>query len=769
MIPKAGLPAIVAALLLAPPSVAAPPADRDLPTPGLIERAVDRGEVSRDDGRLHLANALRRPERLPARFRSDVRWDGTLPLLRLRHELTRMPRGQKRRQIEEAVGPTPSAGGDDCSGAINNPQVTNTTNFYVEYTGTFGDGLTLGDYSSALESSWTKETDDAQFNWARPPVKNAVVQPRYHVQIDDLGTGLYGFVTPSGTHAGLVGDNPDTPWNEGDSYASCMVVNQDMPGGASTALPGLRATAAHELNHSIQFGYGALDATQPFNDEPDALFSEGGATWMEDEVFDDANDNYFYLDLPSSDPDFGDSLGTHSDDGSEPYAGWLILRAITERFGAGNPGGGEQVMQDFWELVSGRSGSGQRQLTPLENAVAAKGGGITLGQAYHDAAAATWFLRGCGGGFSLPYCFAEASGYGDRPTAHGSIGSVGGSLTQSIEDNYATRWISLPAGGPYDVTVQNTSSAGMLKATAGCRNASSLTLKSAPGTIAAGQASTVPSFAPGAACSEPVAVVTTVSKTADKPSSDVTRSFNLSVTAPGGTPPPPPPTQHTLTVSKAGIGSGSVTSSPTGIDCGSDCSQSYAAGTAVTLTAVQTSGSTFSGWGGACSGTGSCVVTMNGARGVTASFSVASSPPPPPPGGSGGTTGATPFPALVTPAPTLSDPLPDLTAPRLGISRRTIRTRRGRARVRLSCPAAEPGGCRGRVRILGRAGARTRSLGGARFSRFAGGRSKVVSVRLTRLARRLLRRSGRLRVRVRVRVADDAGNARTLSGRRRMR
>jgi len=75
-----------------------------------------------------------------------------------------------------------------------------------------------------------------------------------------------------------------------------------------------------------------------------------------------------------------------------------------------------------------------------------------------------------------------------------------------------------------------------------------------------------------------------------------------------------------LTVSRAGTGSGSVTSTPAGIVCGDDCSESYDYGTVVTLTATANTGSTFTGWGGACSGTADCVVTMDAAKSVTATF-----------------------------------------------------------------------------------------------------------------------------------------------------
>lgn len=82
----------------------------------------------------------------------------------------------------------------------------------------------------------------------------------------------------------------------------------------------------------------------------------------------------------------------------------------------------------------------------------------------------------------------------------------------------------------------------------------------------------------------------------------------------------------TLTVVKAGPGTGVVTSTPGGIDCGDDCAEFYPPGTVVTLTASADTYSTFTGWsGGGCSGTGNCVVTMNADTTVKATFT--SNPP----------------------------------------------------------------------------------------------------------------------------------------------
>ncbi|MFZ3137393.1 MAG: fibronectin type III domain-containing protein, partial [Thermodesulfovibrionales bacterium] len=79
---------------------------------------------------------------------------------------------------------------------------------------------------------------------------------------------------------------------------------------------------------------------------------------------------------------------------------------------------------------------------------------------------------------------------------------------------------------------------------------------------------------------------------------------------------------NTLTVNRAGSGTGTVTSSPAGISCGADCSEAYNAGTVVTLTATADGSSTFGGWSGACTGTGSCTVTMDAAKTVTATFTL---------------------------------------------------------------------------------------------------------------------------------------------------
>lgn len=96
----------------------------------------------------------------------------------------------------------------------------------------------------------------------------------------------------------------------------------------------------------------------------------------------------------------------------------------------------------------------------------------------------------------------------------------------------------------------------------------------------------------------------TVTMSADR---TCTATFNLE-----------PVSMYTLTVAKAGAGSGTVSSSPAGINCGGTCSANFNSGTVVALTATPASGSVFAGWSGTGCFTGT--VTMNSSMSCTATF-----------------------------------------------------------------------------------------------------------------------------------------------------
>jgi hypothetical protein len=507
----------VVALTAPSPVLSAPAVRRELPTPLILERAVARGELDRATADLYLALSLTTDYRkVPAAFRSDVPWEGTPWLLRLGERVAEMPRGPRRATIRQALAPTDSCDGvtgptrDTSHFHIHHPQVTNPP---------------IANYATSLEAAWSKEVD--AFGWAAPPFSGA----KYLVGVAPLGS-VFGFVSPTGSPPG--GNNPNTPWDEADSETSCMVLNSDYSAfDPSTSQQALDSTTAHEFNHSIQFGYGALLGPN----EPDAAFFEGGATWMEDEVFDNADDNYRYLW-----PDFTDDMGQYRNNSTlqNPYSYWVVFRAMTEPHGVGIGGGGEQIMQDFWELTSQNAAS---NLDALDDAL--RNRGSTLPDAYHTAAIALKFNRPCGGGYAPPHCLEEGPAYvnaaGPTPL-HGQIFSIPGSVGGSVLDNYALNWIGIPTGSAMQVRLRNQSAnGGKLKATVACDTGSGLRIKAFPQLAGPDEAVAVQNF-DAAGCQNAAAVITNVEQTAANPSTSAARPYQLTVA------PPAEPSKTTLRV-----------------------------------------------------------------------------------------------------------------------------------------------------------------------------------------------------------------------------
>lgn len=487
-------------------------------TPELIEQDIASGAIDRATGDLYLAYAFGAPGKLPGRYISNVPWHGTLPLLKLQERLP-ATRVAFRSEIEQILKPVPTTalapGGGTCgSSSASLPNGIQSAHFFFEYD-TIGAGLTATDYVNSLETSWVTEV--SSWGWAAPPVLTSNPPPgnTYHVRADTLSAGLYGFATTSGTHAGVVGNNPNTPWNEGDAAATCVVLNKNYTGFPSPPQAALDSTTAHEFNHALQFGYGGLSGANT----PDDVFVEGGATWAE-EVFDNANDNYNYLW-----PRFDDSMGVYN---GSPYPYWVTFRGLTERFGQG-VGLDEQVMQDFWEETSKNTGN---NLTAMQTALANKG--TTLPDAYHAYAVAVKFNRACGGGYVYPYCFEEGPSYvtAAGPTAvHRTIATVGANVTNTLEDNYALNWVQLPtASGTYSVTLDNTSIGGSLRGSVACDTGSAIQVSALPAVVGAAGTTTLTGFN-SAPCTSAVAVITNQLQTAPNPSTSTLRSFRVSTSS----------------------------------------------------------------------------------------------------------------------------------------------------------------------------------------------------------------------------------------------
>ncbi len=497
------LPALPAPAKSPPPPdefVAPAPAQS---TPDLIEAAFRRGKIEEEAAALYLAYAFFAPEKLPPAFRSKIPWRGTMPWLTLQDRLAAMPAGPTRAAIEALLAEADTRRRRSPTAGIDTPH------FHIEYSLIEG-GLVITDYVEALETAW--DTQVNLFGWAGPPIVHG--SGHYPVYIQTLTH--YGYVAAAST----VGDNPNTPWNEGDAQASYMVLNQDYSTLPGTPRAALDATVAHELNHSLQYGYGALAGSN----RPDSVFVEGGATWIEDEVFDASNDNYHYLW-----PDFTTCMGAYP---LYPYSYWVIFRGLTESFGTTTPAGGEQVMQDFWETMS--QAGGNVQLTALAQGLT-NAGALSLGDAYYQMAIALKFNKPCGGSYAGPYCMEEGpayTAYAGEPPSQGAILQVGDEAGGQVQDHYALNWVDLPLNTPpYSITLQNQSTGGELRAGVVCDTGPALAVTPLP-QIARGEMSvTLPEFNP-AGCQKVVMVITNQAQTAANPAGCAAATYRLRVSGP---------------------------------------------------------------------------------------------------------------------------------------------------------------------------------------------------------------------------------------------
>lgn len=155
------------------------------------------------------------------------------------------------------------------------------------------------------------------------------------VYLADVGAvGLFGYCTSDEPNA----DQKDRV------YAYCVLDDdfdlRQFPPPNVSGEPALRVTAAHEFFHAVQFAY-------EFSTK-DRYLKEGTATWMEDEVYDDVNDNYRYLeDSALHQPEVPLNAFQAGGDGEDfEYGAWIFWRFLSEYFGT------PDVIREVWKLTA---------------------------------------------------------------------------------------------------------------------------------------------------------------------------------------------------------------------------------------------------------------------------------------------------------------------------------------------------------------------------------------------------------------------------------
>lgn len=124
---------------------------------------------------------------------------------------------------------------------------------------------------------------------------------------------------------------------------------------AQKALQSLQITAAHEYHHSIQYGYNFFF---------DVWYAEATATWHEDELYDNVNQLYVYLDDALDNSNLSLDIPASVTTGGG-YGRWLFNRHLAENHGA-------DIVRTLWANLATRNspgGNADIPMTPVLDAV----------------------------------------------------------------------------------------------------------------------------------------------------------------------------------------------------------------------------------------------------------------------------------------------------------------------------------------------------------------------------------------------------------------
>jgi hypothetical protein len=214
-----------------------------------------------------------------------------------------------------------------------------------------------------MQTVWDKEVVDLGY---RPP-KSDLAAPNHgpdgklDIYLADLGRdGIYGYCVPDDT------GEFQPPYQGLSVY--CVVDNDFSPNqyagfGGATGVNALEVTLAHEFFHAVQASYDLFD---------DLVLVEGTAVWMEDEVYNDVNDNYYYLRFSAlKRPDVPFDIGITNV--SSPYWGFyygafVFYRYLSERFAT------PDIVRRIWEFADATPpATNQYSLQAIDSALRERG------------------------------------------------------------------------------------------------------------------------------------------------------------------------------------------------------------------------------------------------------------------------------------------------------------------------------------------------------------------------------------------------------------
>ncbi len=325
-----------------------------------LKQLYDKGELSRDEW---IVESVRRLTTETKQISHEPIKCGTHVIQSLRRNYHLLsPLAQDRlatlgvRTFGEHAGLSRPTGLDETHD-INNYRIhyTISGNDAVDATDSDMDGTP--DYIDIIAATLTTvdslELDEYKFSI--PPSDNWYSDNggdgKYDIYVKSLSWGLYGYVNPEFKANSYSGDNENTTRVETNAYTSYMVLRNNYSGFPTSETESLQVTVAHEFFHAIQFGYDGREAT---------WMMEATATWMEDEVFDDINDNYQYLLDWFADP--GSALDFDSSE--RWYGSFIFFRYLSEHLG-----GSETIRRIFDKSVEHNSNAYDFSIQTIDEAL----------------------------------------------------------------------------------------------------------------------------------------------------------------------------------------------------------------------------------------------------------------------------------------------------------------------------------------------------------------------------------------------------------------
>lgn len=217
-----------------------------------------------------------------------------------------------------------------------------TPHFRIHYTESGADGTTEAfaqQVAKTMEEVWRIQIE--QMGWPAP-LSDGISggDGRLDVylidMLDDEGQGALGMASPGDTY----GDNPNTPQVERYATHATLQLDNDFAEIASkekTAVDLMRATAAHEFHHAVQFGYDANDLY--------TWYFEATAVWMEIVTFPKSQDAVGYVDNNYDYPEICFGTTYEPSDGLLQYGEWMFIQSLVDVYG-------RKVVQELWENVA---------------------------------------------------------------------------------------------------------------------------------------------------------------------------------------------------------------------------------------------------------------------------------------------------------------------------------------------------------------------------------------------------------------------------------